>query len=330
MPNTNLWDKKYLQSPRGEDVAIEGANVVSLSENGTRKDCIAVVIPESRRFEWLNDVDDTLRERAKEERQVFANWAAAARNEVLQRTVPLSADRRSEKGWWEYPEYDEPAMRRVLEKSQNIKEMTGSQVLDIGGTVKDSWRFVWHGGAASVDQVEVSPESQDLALARLNKLFEETPSLIEKFTFHTTPAEKLPFADESFDLAFSRSTIHHTRRPAVFKEVARVLRVGGLFMMMEPRLPRAIYALMVGFRRLRKVNRGTDDPLRNYELKQLDSILPIECMEASRLIQPYLRFLFPEIEQKLRNKIVTIDNALCATSFGQSLGHYVVVVARKN
>jgi SAM-dependent methyltransferase len=48
-------------------------------------------------------------------------------------------------------------------------------------------------------------------------------------------AERMPFPDESFDVVFSDNVLEHLERPqAVFREVTRVLRRGGVFLAKTP------------------------------------------------------------------------------------------------
>ena len=47
-------------------------------------------------------------------------------------------------------------------------------------------------------------------------------------------AERLPVASESLDLVYGLGILHHLRRPAVYQELHRVLRPGGLAVCLEP------------------------------------------------------------------------------------------------
>ena len=60
----------------------------------------------------------------------------------------------------------------------------------------------------------------------------------QNVTFETADAEKLPFADATFDLVSCRIAPHHFARPADFVcEAARVLRPGGLFLLVDSIVP---------------------------------------------------------------------------------------------
>ena len=59
-----------------------------------------------------------------------------------------------------------------------------------------------------------------------------------RLRFEEGSAEKLPFGDESFDLVLSTVSFHHwSDRAAGVREVARLLRPGGLFVLADLRMP---------------------------------------------------------------------------------------------
>jgi len=73
---------------------------------------------------------------------------------------------------------------------------------------------------ASLDGVDSSAASLDAARA-LN---------VSDARFHFSEGPTLPFEDETFDVIYSNGTFHHidhAEHPAVFRELARVLRRGG-------------------------------------------------------------------------------------------------------
>ena len=57
-------------------------------------------------------------------------------------------------------------------------------------------------------------------------------------TFFTSMAESLPLQDNSVDLALSTTSFHHWQDQAAgIREIARVLRPGGYFMLVDISLP---------------------------------------------------------------------------------------------
>ena len=63
-----------------------------------------------------------------------------------------------------------------------------------------------------------------------------------KGTIQRADAEKLPFADKSFDMVWSWGVIHHSSRfEACLGEIARVLRPGGRLMLMVYYRPSIVY-----------------------------------------------------------------------------------------
>jgi len=78
-------------------------------------------------------------------------------------------------------------------------------------------------------------------------------------SFQEAPAEKLPFRDESFDLVTCRTAPHHFVDVGAFvREVARVLRPGGVFGLVDnisPDEPKAA-ALYNDFEKLRDPSHG--------------------------------------------------------------------------
>lgn len=146
--------------------------------------------------------------------------------------------------------------------------LPGRRVLEIGGSCIDSWRFLL-AGADEVHQVEVSPGSQRLGLARVQSKATPADNITSKVMFHTSPAEYLPFKDNSFDLVFSRSSVHHTNRSLSIKEIARVLKLDGTLLLFEPLQTQVNNSLMHAARLIRKADRGTDDPLTSRDIKLL-------------------------------------------------------------
>lgn len=86
--------------------------------------------------------------------------------------------------------------------------------------------------AERVDAVDVSTGMLAEAQKRANEKGLDNVSFIE------APAEKLPFADRSFDIVVCRIAAHHFLSVADFvAEAARVLRPGGRFLLVDTAVP---------------------------------------------------------------------------------------------
>jgi ubiquinone/menaquinone biosynthesis C-methylase UbiE len=112
-------------------------------------------------------------------------------------------------------ENQETVRRRLAAVRQRVP---GGKLLDIGcGT-----GFIIHLAAKLFDEihgVDITPAM--MAQVRLDE---------GNIVLHQTPAEKLPFPDQTFDAASAYSFIDHIEDPAqVISEVARVLKPGGIF-----------------------------------------------------------------------------------------------------
>ncbi|HJL14880.1 MAG TPA: class I SAM-dependent methyltransferase, partial [Sandaracinaceae bacterium LLY-WYZ-13_1] len=160
----------------------------------------------------------------------------------------------------------------------------GARILELGGSGEATRGFL-HAGAARIDQVDVSPGMHEWARARLTA--DERARVVQ----HTTPAERLPFADATFDGVFSRHCVHHMRRPDALREAARVLQPDGWLLILEPYLPRAVRPAVALRRRLRGGERGTDDPLGPRDLRTVRSLFREVRTGGEPTLNPYVRDL---------------------------------------
>jgi ubiquinone/menaquinone biosynthesis C-methylase UbiE len=107
-------------------------------------------------------------------------------------------------------------VRSILETL--VRRTGGGRLLDVGCGTGFIIRLA-HDLFDSIDGIDVTPAM----LARVDV----TPGNIR---LHTGAAESMPFADATFDIASSYAFMHHVENhKLVLKEVARVLRSGGLF-----------------------------------------------------------------------------------------------------
>ena len=284
-----------------------------------------VVYDSERRLQWNTAGPAEFMDRIASEQALWDDWADDEL-EQLETIVPLPVESRAH-DWWDTPLYTDPGIARTIDETPELTNLAGRRLLDIGGSIKDSFRFVWNGDVAHVDQVDVSGRSQRFGHKKTEARFAHMPELAERFVFHTAAAEALPFADDSFDVVFSRATIHHTSRPSVFAEIRRVLRPNGIFWMIEPRLVAPLYVLMRISRKIRRVDRGTDDPLRNAELRRLGEMMSIERLYGIGLLSRYGKFF--GAGRRLRGKLDEMDRSIVQGYFGRRLAHTISLVARK-
>ena len=123
--------------------------------------------------------------------------------------------------------FDEVERHRYLEyapwmpKVMGFDQFKGRRLLEVGcGMGTDLLQFAR--GGAHVTGVDLTPRSIEISRHHLS-LYNE------RGDFANADCERLPFADESFDVVYSNGVLHHTPDTAgAVREVYRVLRPGGL------------------------------------------------------------------------------------------------------
>ena len=82
------------------------------------------------------------------------------------------------------------------------------------------------------------PEAQLIGVDPADGMIEMAKRLTPNATFFTGMAEALPLEDASVDLALSTSSFHHWQDQAAgIREIARVLRPGGYFILVDASFP---------------------------------------------------------------------------------------------
>ena len=82
------------------------------------------------------------------------------------------------------------------------------------------------------------PEAQLIGVDPASGMIERAKFLTPNATFFTSMAEALPLQDASVDLALSTSSFHHWQNQAAgIREIARVLRPGGYFILVDASFP---------------------------------------------------------------------------------------------
>ncbi len=105
-------------------------------------------------------------------------------------------------------------------------DLTGCRVLDVGsGLGAVDVLLVAEHGAREVMGIEVEPQ----LVARASQAVARA-GLSDRIRFQEVSPGPFPFADQAFDVVFSKdSMIHIPNKPALYAEVLRVLKPGGTF-----------------------------------------------------------------------------------------------------
>jgi len=115
-----------------------------------------------------------------------------------------------------------PLAKRLCE---HLPNKSGNEILEIGvGNGRDSIYFAKMGN--EVTGIDIADEAINLAIKNSQK-----EGVGDKIQFQTGNAKKLEFPDKSFDAVYSVSVLQYTILADSFKEIARVLKPGGKFML---------------------------------------------------------------------------------------------------
>ncbi|MCX6724515.1 MAG: class I SAM-dependent methyltransferase [Candidatus Shapirobacteria bacterium] len=115
-----------------------------------------------------------------------------------------------------------PLAKRLCE---HLPNKSGNKILEIGvGNGRDSIYLAKMGN--EIIGIDIAQGAVDLAKENSKK-----EGVEDKIQFQVGDAENLEFPDESFDTVYSISVLHGTILADSFKEIARVLKPGGKFML---------------------------------------------------------------------------------------------------
>ena len=156
-----------------------------------------------------------------------------------------------------------------IPEAANFAGSRGLRVLEIGcGMGTDGAQFA----AAGADYTGVDLTEAAIDLAR--KRFASSGLQGE---FRVADAEKLDFADESFDVVYSHGVLHHTPDiESAISEIHRVLKPGGRAIVML--YHRGSYNYRVGIRVLRRAGAGLLKSEAGMKLVNLVTGEPIESL----------------------------------------------------
>jgi ubiquinone/menaquinone biosynthesis C-methylase UbiE len=112
----------------------------------------------------------------------------------------------------------------ILGVARKAAPKPGEEVLDIAtGTGTVAMALAEEANAeCRITGIDITQSMLDSARSNVN-----AAGIGEVFEFRQASAEKLPFADASYDVVTSSLALHHTNVPAVLRECRRVLRPGG-------------------------------------------------------------------------------------------------------
>lgn len=280
-----------------------GSDDIFVSEGSIScKECgkeVSSIHEKEKRMEWKYNKEEIFK--IEYEIKKYNKWAEKEMKDIRY-------ENKVSKKWYDYEIYEgNPPIKRdpsILGKMQDVE---GWDVLDVGGSCVDSWRFL-PAGAASINQVEPAPESQRLGVKRLRTALSGSGiKWRDKILFHTVVAEKLPFQKNTFDMVFSRSSIHHTSRPESLRECFRVLKPGGYILFIEPRYDHIMDLLRSIYRRMRRVNRGSDRPLVDEDILKMKNLSSKFSEKRYGLIDPLKIFLGVERNEEKMNRVTSGD-----------------------
>ena len=129
-------------------------------------------------------------------------------------------------------------VRRSLKLLNGKKVQEDTLILDAGtGTANIPIRFVRQLSSARLVAMDLSLKMLEQARSNI-----KNEGLEGRILLVCADAERLPFRNESFDLVFSHSTIHHLPRPIqAVTEIIRVTREGCRFIIRDLRRPPSFF-----------------------------------------------------------------------------------------
>ena len=229
---------------------------------------------------------------------------------------------------YRYKEYA-PWMKEVM----GFDNFAGARLLEVGcGMGTDLLQFAR--GGARCTGVDLTPRSVEITRHRFNLYGERCDFLI-------SDGERLPFADDSFDVVYSNGVLHHTPDTAgAISELYRVLRKGGVAKVMLYHRNSLNYWVEIILRR--GLLRG--DLFRGQSPEQIMS----RCVEYSEhdaepLVKVYsrreARALFKlfsevevEVEQMTREELRVFRRVIPENLFRRlrrTIGWNVIITAKK-
>jgi SAM-dependent methyltransferase len=197
-----------------------------------------------------------------------------------------------------YQEYA-PWMPAVM----GFNDFPGKRLLEVGcGMGTDLLQFA-RGGAA-VTGIDLTPRSIEISRQHL-RLYDQ------RGDFANADCERLPFADQSFDVVYSNGVIHHTPDTvAAVQEIHRVLRPGGTARVMLYHRGSLAYWLQLFFRygilKAELLHGSMDDVMsKHVEINQGGGrpLVKVYSRKEARDLFSMFREVKIEVEQLTRSEL---------------------------
>ncbi len=126
---------------------------------------------------------------------------------------------------WGSPAGQKRAERRANYFINLAQVKPGEQILEIGCGTGLFTRKFFAATKASITAIDISQD-----------LLDEAKQLLPEANFKLDNAMQLSFANESFDVVFGSSVLHHLEFDSSLKEIYRVLKKGGRMIFAEPNM----------------------------------------------------------------------------------------------
>lgn len=162
--------------------------------------------------------------------------------------------------------------------------------LDLGCGIGEYARAVAQGLGTQVVAVDASGPAVAVARRR--------GDADGRVTFLAGDAQRLPFADGTFDFAYTINMVHHLKRGeqrAALAEALRVLRPGAPLVVFEINVLNPLFRLYMRqvFPRTRRIDRGDEEFLTPRRLRAASPV-PVESVAYSTFVPDFApRFLLP-------------------------------------
>ena len=185
-----------------------------------------------------------------------------------------------------------------------IMPIQGLVVLDYISGLNGNGIFLADNGALEVHSFDISLKTLEILAMAL----EINPAHRKMHLSHAA-AEKLPYDNESFDLVYGNSALHHVDLQRAVPEIFRVLKKDGKAIFTEPLGGNSLIALVREYAPYKdKIPRTPyERPLTGADIAFINEVFPNTSVREFDFVAGFMRFFRKSGEYKLMEKI---DNLL--------------------